>query len=395
MAVKFTKPEINVREKLAELDKPSGIAGEAILRAETPQEQFNLIGAGRRNLLINGDMRVAQRGTSETGLITSARTGPDRFKLDLTTNQSGTHTLSQTTDAPSNFKYSWKVQCTTAQASPNQMRCSYPVEGYDVAHLGYGTTEAKPLTLSFWVKSSVVGTYALSIETAIPQRYFSTNYTIDSSNVWEYKTIYIPGDTASALNGNNTLGLYFSWWLTSDSSLKVSPVADNWVTQSSYNNIVGTDTNVNMASSTANSWQITGVQLETGKVATPFEHRPYGEELALCQRYFEKSLADSIAASTVTTPACTMMGVAFTSTLIRTQIEYKVSKRTTPTVTTVPANSGGTGTQWAFYNGTWNGVATSVAQSNQNSFSVDVTASGVAITKAYLIDGNWYADAEL
>ena len=288
MAVKFTKPEINVREKLAELDKPSGIAGEAMLRAETPQEQFNLIGAGRRNLIINGDMRIAQRGTSETGLITTSRTGPDRFRLDLTTNQSGTHTLSQSTDAPSNFKYSWKVQCTTAQASPNQMRCSYPVEGYDVAHLGYGTTEAKPLTLSFWVKSNVVGTYALSIETAIPQRYFSTNYTIDSPNVWEYKTIYIPGDTASALNGNNTLGLYFSWWLTSDGGLKVNPVADNWVTQSAYNTIVGSDTNVNMASSTSNSWQITGVQVELGKVATPFEHRPYGEELALCQRYYYK-----------------------------------------------------------------------------------------------------------
>jgi len=287
MAVKFTKPEINVREKLAELDKPSGIAGKAMLRAETPQEQFNLIGAGRRNLIINGDMRVAQRGTSETGLITSTRAGPDRFRLDLTTNQSGTHTLSQATDAPSNFKYSWKVECTTAQASPNQMRCSYPIEGYDVAHLGYGTTEATPLTLSFWVKSNVVGTYALSIETAVAYRYFSANYTIDFPNVWEYKTIYIPGDQTSGLNGNNTLGLYLSWWLTSNSSLKVSPVADNWVTQSSYNNIVGTDTNVNMASSTANSWQITGVQLETGKVATPFEHRSYGEELALCQRYYQ------------------------------------------------------------------------------------------------------------
>ena len=286
MAVKFTKPEINVREKLAELDKPSGIAGEAMLRAETPQEQFNLIGAGRRNLIINGDMRIAQRGTSETGINTTSRTGPDRSKLDLTTNQSGTHTLSQSTDAPNNFKYSWKVQCTTAQASPNQMRYSYPVEGYDVAHLGYGTTEAKPLTLSFWVKSNVVGTYALSIETAVAQRYFSTNYTINTPNVWEYKTIYIPGDAASGLNPNNTLGLYFSWWLASGSTLKVNPVADNWVTQSSYNNIVGSDTNVNMASSTSNSWQITGVQLEVGKVATPFEHRSYGEELALCQRYF-------------------------------------------------------------------------------------------------------------
>ena len=288
MTVKITKPQINVREELNDLKKPTGIAGEAMLRADTPQEQFNLIGAGRKNMIINGDMRVAQRGTSETGVITTSHAGVDRFRLDLTTNQSGTHTLSQSTDAPSNFKYSFKVQCTSAQASPNQMRCSYPVEGYDVAHLGYGTPEAKPLTLSFWVKSNVVGTYALSIETAIAQRYFSTNYTIDSPNVWEYKTIYIPGDTASALNGNNTLGLYFSWWLTSGSSLKVNPVADNWVTQSSYNNIVGTDTNVNMASSTGNSWQITGVQLELGKVATPFEHRSYGEELTLCERYYQK-----------------------------------------------------------------------------------------------------------
>jgi hypothetical protein len=402
MAVKFTKPEINVREKLAELDKPSGIAGEAMLRAETPQEQFNLIGAGRRNMIINGDMRIAQRGTSETGLITSTRAGPDRFRLDLTTNQSGTHTLSQTTDAPSNFKYSWKVQCTTAQASPNQMRCSYPVEGYDVAHLGYGTTEAKPLTLSFWVKSNVVGTYGLSIETAVAYRYFSTNYTIDSPNVWEYKTIYIAGDKVSGLNGNNTLGLYFSWWLTSNSSLKVSPVADNWVTQSSYNNIVGTDTNVNMASSTANSWQITGVQLETGKVATPFEHRSYGEELALCQRYFERleDLTSTDSNGNTSTETLIGLGYCYTTTRVMGHVTWKATKRTNPTCTVSPV----TDIQCLSTAGLWISATAVDVRANKNSARLDITtgsamqAAGQACEVRFNTSspvGYIYIDAEL
>lgn len=346
MAVKFTKPEINVREKLAELDKPSGIAGEAMLRAETPQEQFNLIGAGRRNIIINGDFQVSQRGdyssasnlvestyfvdrwrTRNSNSMTATKTHSTRkVALNQTSAGTGSIRIDQKIEIIDNEQYTDKYMTLSADVKSNDSNARIAVyhQGWDpknTQHSGGGGWER--LTLTFWTGTLVTGNE------------FSIQLGIDG-----------------------------------DSSANVSIAAGAYV-------------------------EIKNVQLEFGKVATPFEHRSYGEELALCQRYFEKSLADSIAASTVATTACTLLGVAFTSTKIRTQTEYKVSKRATPTVTTVPSLSAGTGTQWGYYNGTWNAGATSVAQGNQNCFSVDVTASGVAITKAYLIDGNWYADAEL
>jgi hypothetical protein len=287
MTVKISKPAINVREELADLRKPTGIAGEAMLRAETPQEQFNLIGAGRRNLIINGDQRIAQRGTSATGVVGSGYYINDRMHLGCSTNASGTYTLSQSTDAPARFKNSFKLDCTTANSTPNQLRFNYSVEGNDVSHLNYGSDNAQTLTLSFWVKSNVTGTYTLSIETSTAQRYFASHYTIDTANTWEYKTIQIVGDTANTISTTNVVGLTLSFWLASPSSLKQGEAPNGWTTNSSYTTIVGSDFNVNMASSTSNEWMITGIQLELGKVATPFEHRSYGEELALCQRYYQ------------------------------------------------------------------------------------------------------------
>ena len=286
MTVKVTKPAINVREELADLRKPTGVAGEAMLRAETPQEQFNLIGAGRRNLVINGDMRIAQRGTSATGVVGSGYYTNDRMQLGCTTNASGTYTLSQSTDAPAGFNNSFKLDCTTANSNPNQLRFNYNVEGHDVSHLNYASSNAQTLTLSFWVKSNVTGTYTVSIEVTTGGRYFASHYTVDTANTWEYKTIQIAGDTANAINTTNLIGMAFSFWLTSPSALKQGEVPNGWVSNSSYTNIVGSGFNVNMASSTSNEWLITGLQLELGKVATPFEHRSYGEELALCQRYY-------------------------------------------------------------------------------------------------------------
>jgi hypothetical protein len=286
MTVNITKPAINLRSELADLRKPTGIAGEAMLRAETPQEQFNLIGAGRRNLFINGDQRIAQRATSVAGVVDSGIYINDRMGLGCSTNASGTHTLTQSTDAPAGFKNSFKLDCTTANSSPNQLRLYYNVEGNDVSHLNYGSPNAQTLTLSFWVKSNVTGTYTVSIETSTAQRYFASHYTIDSVDTWEYKTIQIVGDTANTISTTNVIGLNLSFWLTAPSSLKQGEVPNGWVTNSSYTTIVGSGFNVNMASNTSNEWLITGMQLELGKVATPFEHRSYGEELALCQRYF-------------------------------------------------------------------------------------------------------------
>jgi hypothetical protein len=352
MAVKFTKPEINVREKLAELDKPSGIAGEAMLRADTVAEQQALIGLGRRNLLINGGFDVWQRATSNT--TNSGYRSVDRWAFNTYTG--GAFTVSKETD--STFGNVLKWNRTTADTSnTNAGNCiQQPIENAKYLIKG------KPVTVSFWLKNEKTvlrsGFVRFRI-TASPYTVLApAQYWESGSNEWEYHSFTF--QTSETVNTDH---------------VELQIQMDN--------------------GSSMGAMFIAQCQFELGKVATPFEHRSYGEELALCQRYFEKSVADSIGISTVATTACTLMGIAFTSTKIRTQIEYKVSKRATPTVTTVPATSGGTGNQWGYYDGSWNGGATSVAQGNQNCFSIDVTASGVAITKAYLIDGNWYADAEL
>jgi len=356
MAVKFTKPEINVREKLAELDKPSGIAGEAMLRAETVAEQQALIGVGRRNLLINGDFRVAQRATTYTKTANSWNVygSVDRWGIYYQ------NTVVAQNSGVINGSYQYYVSVGNTGTAPDNHFIYQKIES------GSRIVSGKPITISFMAKS------ANSTELRLRGRFMDSATTSGSVNSGE-KTFNLTPEWQS-----------FDWTFTPvDTSANLTRdfliIVDTEITNDTVSDI----------------YDLTNFQLELGKVATPFEHRSYGEELALCQRYFEKSVADSIGISTVATTACTLMGIAFTSTKIRTQIEYKVSKRATPTVTTVPATSGGTGNQWGYYNGSWNGGATSVAQGNQNCFSIDVTASGVAITKAYLIDGNWYADAEL
>jgi hypothetical protein len=289
MAVKFTKPEINVREKLAELDKPSGIAGEAMLRAETPQEQFNLIGAGRRNLIINGAMQVAQRSTSVsvTGSAFTYET-IDRIKIGRTGTDQLVVTASQATDAPDGFTYSHKLDVTTAEsvidAGEYYRGVQYYIEGQDLTSLAYGTSSAKHITISFWVKSSKTGTYAVGIfHDESTDRTYPASYSVDKSGVWEYKSIVIEGDTASAITADNTGRLALIWYLMAGSTYTGGSLT-GWGNYSDAGDLAK-DHNVAWGTSTDDYWQITGIQMEVGKVATPFEHRSYGEELALCQRY--------------------------------------------------------------------------------------------------------------
>ena len=291
MTVRIEKPAINVREKLAELDKPTGIAGEAMLRAETPQEQFNLIGAGRRNLVINGAMQVAQRGTSFDPQGTGNGEGytVDRFAwVRRETTGSGftfDATITQDTDSPSGLDKSLKVVADTAQStlsgSENAL-ITTKFEGQDLQRFGWGSSNANPLTLSFWVKSNKTGTYC------VQTRYNNSNdsglfeYSVSASGTWEYKTIAIPANTSISFNSNNTLEMEIIFHLAVGPD-DIRAASSNVGTS----NFRATSNQVNLFDAASNYWQITGVQLELGKVATPFEHRSYGEELALCQRYYQ------------------------------------------------------------------------------------------------------------
>jgi hypothetical protein len=300
------------------------IAGEAMLRAETPQEQFNLIGAGRRRLSINGDMEVWQRGTSFTGLNSGNTYTADRFPWKVTS--AGTWTISREADAPSGFKYSFKALCTSGDSSPTQLRLYHSIEGQDVNQLAYGTKDAKPVSVSFWIKCNVTGTYSCSLETHVTGRQASLNFTIDSAGVWEKKELTFQGDSGSAITSINGTGLTMSVWFGAMSSLGSNGTTDGaWVTDSNYARLTG-GLNVNLGATANNYVQITGVQLEVGKVATPFEHRLYGEELALCQRYYYKigGIGGAAAATSLSS------GSMYTSTAVNLYVPFPVSMRASP-----------------------------------------------------------------
>jgi hypothetical protein len=290
MTVKVSKPAINVREELADLRKPTGLAGEAMLRAETPQEQFNLIGAGRRNLIINGDMRIAQRGTSQTVTTSGQFYVIDRFAGVMGSSYAPNVTVSQESDAPSGFASSLKVRCdaVTTPSSTQNFLMRQSLEGQDLQCLGYGTSEAKYIAISFYVKASQTGTRGLWVMCSPAKREWMATYTINQANTWEYKTILIPPNTLASLANDNATGILFCFPLSTGSSDKLD-ASTSWENESAYRGLAGEP---DFCDAVGNTWQITGFQVELGKVATPFEHRSYGEELALAQRFYQRFNAD-------------------------------------------------------------------------------------------------------
>jgi len=239
-----------------------------------------------RNLIINGAMQVAQRGTSFSGLTSG-------YTLDRWATYQTTAFLNQQqdADAPDGFTQSLKTTVSTAStpSAGDLSRVVYNVEAQDVSRLGYGTADAQTTTLSFWVKSTVTGDYTILVYVGDPNRSIVKGYSINAANTWEYKTITIVGDTAgSGINNDNGNGISFEWNLLAGSTYNTAGAQDTWVTGGGTR-ASGQTANCGASGAT---WQITGVQLEVGDTATPFEHRSYGDELARCQRYFQ-SVYDS------------------------------------------------------------------------------------------------------
>ena len=285
MTVRITKPEFNLREKLSELDRPIGLKGSELMRSNGAQDARDLIGAGRKNMIINGDMRIAQKETTKTGIILQGYYTCDRWHIQL---NGPTLKLEQDSDNPGyGFKNSLAITTTTAVSSiagGNAIKLRYLIEGYDVAQLQYGTTHAKPFTLSFWVKSSLTGQFAISFSR--DSRIVNRQVTVNSANTWEHKSITILGDVTTALgNTTNGTGMIINIFPSSGANSTDGSNIRQW---NSYHNAhTAYGANMGHLTVTNSVFKITGVQMEVGKVATEFEHRPYAEELALCQRYFE------------------------------------------------------------------------------------------------------------
>ena len=238
---------------------------------------------GRRNLIINGAMQVAQRGTSFTG-VTGSSYQLDRFKWE--TNTEDTATIEQSTDAPNGFANSYKLTITTAETtidSGEYASISQYMEGLNVQQLKYGASGAENITCSFWVKCSETGTATVALYQDDANQYISQSYTIDSANTWEYKTVTFVGNTGTAINNDNTIGLRLQFNVAGGSNY-TGGSSNVWGTSANFQS----GQTINLIETVNSTFQITGVQLEVGTVATPFEHRSFGEELALCQRYFQK-----------------------------------------------------------------------------------------------------------
>ena len=291
MAVRANKPAFNIREKLKELTHSIGLKGRELMGAATVHEARDLVSAGRKNLIINGAMQVWQRGTSLTGLSNGSNVFlADRWKYGEGGTMSAVVTMSQETDVPTGqgFGYSLKVSPTTADAAidanENQVFI-YQIEARDLLQLGYGTTNAKASTLSFWVKSSQAG--VATVWCLVPSGQSCTlQYKIHQSGTWQKIILTVPANTLGTIPNSNASGMTLYWNMAAGTDFTGTGGNDGfWGAQTNTGRAIGQT--VNYLRTTSDYFQITGVQLEVGRNATEFEYRSYGEELALCERYFQ------------------------------------------------------------------------------------------------------------
>ena len=240
---------------------------------------------GRRNMVINGAMNVAQRGTSSTGLgATDGYYTVDRFGFNFSSTAARL-TMTQTADGPSGFANCLKLDCTTADtsiAAAEYIQLHYRIEGQDLQQLKKGTSDAEKITVSFYVKGNASATYTCEIEDVDNNRYNSQEFSVTTS--WTKVTLTYNADTTGVLGNDNGQSMAINFWLHVGSNFTSGTHTDNvWHTTATQR--VG-DNQTSFADSTDRTFFITGVQMEVGEQATPFEHRSFGEELALCQRYY-------------------------------------------------------------------------------------------------------------
>lgn len=331
-------------------------------------------GASARNLLFNGAMQLAQRSTSVASISTSG-TGyytADRFAIEMSS--LGTWTQSIENDAPtgSGFRKSLKLLCTTADASPaagDYFVFSQRLEGQNCQLIKKGTTSAQQLFLSFWVKANISGTYTAQIYDNDNTRQVSKSYVINATNTWEYKTISFPADTVGVLDNDNGLSLEVQWWLGAGSNFTSGTLNTVWGANVSANRSVG---QTNVANAVNNFWQITGVQMTIGSVATPFEFKSFGQELAECQRYYEIGSHDG------------GYGVSSSASLFGSRICFAVIKRGTPTIVNTFA-----------YNGVVTGSGSTSSAVSTQGFTPSKDSVGVGSGGGVIFSSSWTASSEL
>ena len=341
--------------------------------------------SGRRNVVINGAMMVSQRG-NQSATSSGGYYACDRF---YTSNGSDAAVaVNQSTDSPDDFGFSYHLDCTTAEtsiAAGQYFLIQYRMEGQDLQRFNKGTSSAKQFALSFYVKATKTGIYTVELEDVDNQRQISKTINVADTN-WNRYVLIFPADTSGALDNDQNNSLSINWWLLAGSTYNGGTVnTSSWASITQANRASGS--NVNAMDSTSNDFRLTGVQLEVGDQATVFEHRNFGEELALCQRYYETSydFVNNL-----------YPGNAFTSNWFFTTPDglsfqpgnwFRVKKRATPTM--VMYSTDGTINKLRKWN-TANETASGQHLST-NGFLAQVSGATANVFYA----GNYTADAEL
>jgi len=354
---------------------------------------------GFKNRIINGAMTFDQRNAGASVTPASGAYTLDRWQVSLS--QSSKLTVQQDAGAitaPAGFNDYLGVTSSSAYSitSSDLFLLNQPIEGFNCADFNWGTANAKTITVSFWVRSSGLtypATFGGVINNHNGSRSYPFSYTISSANTWEQKSITIAGDTSGTWQTGNTGALIIRFGLGVGSTY--SGTAGSWSGSTFYSatgatSVVGTN---------GATWYITGVQLEVGSTATSFDYRPYGTELALCQRYYETSFDIGTAPANAVND--NFEGIASFGAQDSQQFSFKVYKRAAPTMTYYSSTKVGSPTagQWQFLNSgsAWaNGVATQTNRAIMTGFSIYVSSSGnLGSGQASSIVGNWAASAEL
>ena len=318
-----------------------------------------------RNMVINGDMRIDQRNEGSAVSAHATNLFPvDRFRCTESTG--GSVSMQRVQDAPTGFYYSLKFTVTgtdTSLTGTEYVRALHPIEGSNIGHLNWGTSNAKTCTLSFYVKSSVAGQYYVNIFNGSANRIIVKGYTIDAANTWERKIISVAGDTSGSWSTSTAAGIYIGWHQGTGPDYIVSST-DTW---GGTFDMVGAN-QVNLLATNGATWQLTGVQFEEGENnATPFEHEPYSVALAKCQRYTFVHQTDS------DYDWAALSGYCNTTTNALSFYQFPVRMRASPTLTT----SGSFQILDGFTSYTVS--SSSLSQSSPLSARVDVASSGLTV----------------
>ena len=274
----------------------TGIADDAVTSAKVaPGVVDTEAQPNQAPIIINGDCAVAQRNTSVASLTSSGDIQTvDRIKNEIT--NIGTYTVIQESltsgEAYNNgFRKAWRIDCTSADASPaagDNLYVTYSFEGQDLQLFKKGTSNAEKFTLAFWIKSNKTGTGQVNLRDNDNSRLIGGTYTISSADTWEHKVVNFAADTNGALDNDNNGSMDIEWWLDSGTNYSSGTTPTAWEAFSQADrNASGT---LDIADNTANDWAITGIQLEVGEFTSstipPFKHESFGTNMARCQRYF-------------------------------------------------------------------------------------------------------------